>query len=289
MTHRAPIDEPELLQRWAMDNREFAASFAELIPSLPRRTCDAATIERALAYPWARPAGSFVLRGGETAPLSEMAQAERDEAIAEHTEGRLPLLAIGSNGAPTTLARKFAHFGDADDRSALALSGRLRDFDVGFAAQPALYGSLPATLFPSPGTSVSASLLWVTEAQFAQLAWSELSYRLGRLEARFEVDEGGTAFDEVLVFVSRFGAFAPEGEPVAQAVVSALGRSAPAMTQEEALDAAAALALGPEAGAESLIRAIVEDLVATAPRVAESIHPAGRPFASDRWAPFGSG
>ena len=105
----------------------------------------------------------------------------------------------------------------------LALTGRLREFDVGVAAQPTMYGSLPATLFPSPGTAVSATILWVTPAQFTQLTWSEFTYRLGRLRTRFEVEETGAGFDQVLVFVSRFGAFCPDGEPVALAAMPADG------------------------------------------------------------------
>jgi hypothetical protein len=221
-----------------------------------------------------------------------MSPAERDAAIAEHSgggEGRRPLLAIGSNGAPDVLLRKFAHFEDERDRSLLALTGRLHDFDVGFAAQPAIYGALPATLFPSPGTEVSATVLWVTPAQFTQLAWSELSYRLGRLETRFEVDEGGAVFDEVLVFVSRFGAFRIDGEPVALAAVPAARRNARALTQEQALDAAAAIALGPGARAEQLVRALHEDFVGLVPRLVETLHRESVAFESERWTPFGPG
>ena len=72
-----------------------------------------------------------------------------------------------------------------------------------------MYGSMPATLFPSPGTAVGATVLWVTPTQFTQLAWSEITYRLGRLRARFDVEESADGFEEVLVFVSRFGTFCP--------------------------------------------------------------------------------
>jgi hypothetical protein len=263
----------------------------ELVGALPPRDYETGALERALAYPWERPEGSFRLRAGEVDPLGEMGAAERDEAIAEFTAGagRSPLLAIGSNGAPGVLERKLAHFEDEEDRAVLVLTGRLHGFDVGFAAQPALYGALPATLFPSPGTAVSTSLLWVTKAQFTQLAFSELSYRLGRLGARFEVDEGGTAFDEVLVFVSRFGAFCPGGEPAALAAIPALGRIAPALTQEEAMRAAAELLLGPGASAESLVRALHEDLDSLASKLAETVHRRGRPFEAEEWEPFGLG
>jgi hypothetical protein len=283
-----PIEEPELLERLAMGDREFAEYVRSLAEALPARACEAGALARAFAYPWERPAGSYRLAGARVEPLERMAAAERDAAIAEHTsdEGRLPLLAIGSNGSPAVLERKFAHFPDAADRTALVLTGRLHGFDVGFAAQPALYGSMPATIFPSPGTEVGAAVLWVTAAQLTQLAWSELSYRLGRLRARFAVDEGGAAFDEVLVFVSRFGAFLGDGEPVAMAAVPASNRSARELTQEQALDAAAALAIGPGAGAEELVRAIFADFGAVIPKLAETVNRHSRPFESERWTPF---
>ena len=283
-----PIEEPELLERLAMEDREFAEYVRSLAAALPAREYEAEALARALAYPWERPDGSYRQAGAGVEPLERMAAAERDAAIAEYAsdEGRLPLLAIGSNGSPAVLERKFAHFPDAADRAVLVLTGRLHDFDVGFAAQPALYGSMPATIFPSPGTEVRAAVLWVTAAQFTQLAWSELSYRLGRLRTRFAVDEGGAAFDELLVFVSRFGAFLVDGEPAAMAAVPAGGRRARALTQEQALDAAAALAIGPGARAEALVRAIFEDFGAVIPKLAETVNRQSQPFASERWTPF---
>jgi hypothetical protein len=286
-----PITEPQLLERLAMEDREFGEYVRGLANSLPARTYGPQALARALGYPWERPAGSYRLSDDGVELLEEMSPAERDETIAEHSAGageRLPLLAIGSNGAPDVLRRKFAHFPDRPDRSVLALTGCLHEFDVGFAAQPALYGSMPATLFPSPGTAVAATLLWVTPAQFTQLAWSELSYHLGRLETRFEVEEGGAVFDQVLAFVSRFGAFRVGGEPIALAAVPADGRSAQALTQEQALDAAAALAIGPEADAEALVRAIFEDFAGLIPSLVETVNPEGLPFASERWTPLGS-
>jgi hypothetical protein len=283
-----PIEEPELRRRLALDEAGFAELIGALLGQLPARECGEEAIARAIAYPWARPLGSYLLGDGAIEALAAMAP-ERRRAVLDRFAGggsRLPVLAIGSNGAPAALERKFAHFGAAGDRTVLALSGRLHDFDVGVAAQPALYGSLPATLFPSPGTAAGATLLWVTPAQFTQLAWSEISYRLGRLRARFVVEETGTSFDEVLVFVSRFDAFAPDGEPVALAAIPARGRTAPELSEEQLLDRAAALALGPGANAEQLIRAIFERPAETAARIVATVHRAALPFASSGWTPF---
>jgi hypothetical protein len=286
------IDEAELLERLALDDDQFAAYVSSLLDALPARPYQKASLALALGYPWARPPGSYVLRGAEVSLLAGMRPGEREREIGSFTAsggGRVPLLAIGSNAAPEILKRKFGHFPEAADRAALVLTGRLHGFDVGVAAQPALYGSMPATLFPSPGTGVSASVLWVTPAQFTQLVWSEISYRLGALRARFEVEETDTALEEVLVFVSRFGSFCVNGETVALEAVPATARRARSLTQEQMLDAAAALALGPGAGAETLVRAIFEDPASLAPRLAETVNRASRPFRSDLWTPFGGG
>jgi hypothetical protein len=284
-----PIAEPELLERMAMDDEQFAAFISATVAQLPPRECDAAAIAQALGYPWARPPGSFLLRDGTAEPLSSLDTAERDRVVARlasSANGRLPLLSIGSNAAPEVLERKFTHLSEEEDRAVLALTGRLHDFDVGVAAQPTMYGSMPATLFPSPGTAVGATLLWITRAQLTQLAWSEITYRLGRLQTRFEVDGSSAGFDQVLVFVSRFGAFCPDGGPAALAAIPAAGRTAPELSQERLLDAAAALAIGPGADAGALVRAIFEDTARIVPKIVATVHPAGLPFSSERWTPF---
>lgn len=283
------ISEQELLDRLALDDRQFAAFIQALMPQVPPRAYGAASFAQVLGYPWARPAGSYRLTADGVELLADLSAADRDHALDQFAapgRGRVPVLAFGSNAAPAVLERKFGHFPSEDDRAVLALTGCLHDFDVGASPQPAIYGAMPATLFPSPGTAVSATLLWVTETQFTQLAWSEISYRLGRLRTRFELDDGATSFEEVLAFVSRFGAFCVEERPVALAAIPASGRTAAALTQEQLLDAAAALAIGPDVRAEALVRAIFEDMGEIAPKIAATVHQAALPFASERWTPF---
>lgn len=288
MTEWPLINEPELLDRLAMDDARFDAQMLALVEAYPPRTYDPGVFARALAYPWTRPPGSYLLRDDYTELLAELTPTQRDSLLAEFTsgDGRLPVLAIGSNAAPNTLRRKFAHFAAVEDRTVLALTGRLHEFDVGVAAQPTVYGSMPATVFPSPGTAVCATVLWVTPNQFTQLTWSEMSYRLGSLHTRFEVDEGGEHFDEVLVYVSRYGAFCVDGAPAALAAIPADRRTAVALSQEQLLDAAAILSLGPEARAETLVRAIFEEMPTLMLRVRETVRKASLPFESERWTPF---
>ena len=284
-----PIYEPELVERLVLDDEQFAGYIRRFIAQLPSRECDAAAFAWACAYPWERPAGSYLLSDGGVELLAALDQRARERLIERFSApdaGRVPLLAIGSNAAPDTLQRKFAHFADAADRTVLAACGRLHEFDVGYAAHPALYGSMPATIFPSPGTAVSATLLWVTPAQFTQLTWSEVSYQLGRLRTRFMVDHADERFDEVLVFISRWGALCVNGVPVALGAVPARARTAAALTQEQALDLAAASALGPEASAETLVHAIFRDFAGLAPTLAAALRGSALRFASERWTPY---
>jgi hypothetical protein len=152
MTEWPPIDEPELLRLVALDDAGFMAFIRGVIERLPSRECDEAAIARAIAYPWERPLGSYLL---------------------------------GGDG-------------------------------------------------------------------------------------------------------SRFGAFCPDGEPVALAAIPAAGRTAPELSEERLLDRAARLAVGPAADAETLIRAIFERPGETAERVAATVHKAALPFSSPGWTPFGS-
>lgn len=287
-----PIAEQELIARLTLDEAGFRDYILRFIGQVPRRALDATAYAWACSYPWARPAGSYALADGQVELLSELEEPARERAIERFSApvaGRVPLLAIGSNASPETLQRKFAHFADVADRTALVVTGRLHDFDVGFAAQPALYGALPATIFPSPGTAVATALLWLTPTQFTQLTWSELSYQLGRLRTRFTVDDADERFDEVLAFVSRWGALCLDGAPPALAAVAAEGRSALALTQEQALDRVAALVLGDGANAEALVRAVFEDFAGLTARAAPALHRAALPFASERWTPFPGG
>jgi hypothetical protein len=289
MSSWPPIEEPELLARLALADAEFARMVGEIAAAIPAREFAPEALERALGYPWARPTGSYDLRGGEARLLSSLEAGEREELIERYRQpasGRVPLLAIGSNAAPEVLERKFAHFERAEDRAALALTGWLRDFDVGAAATVALYGAMPATVFPSQGTEVAATVLWVTPNQFTQLTWSEVTYWLGRLHTRFAVEEAEVAFDDVLVFVSRFGCFAPAGDPVALAAVPARDRGALALTQEELLGTAAELALGSGATAEDLVRACCEDMGQLAVCLADTVWSHSSPFESSRWTPY---
>ncbi len=282
-----PITEPELVERLALDHDGFLAFVRRLAAALGRRAYEPALLARALAYPWRRPGRSYVLRDGAVGLLAELDAEERRVTVTEFARRRHPLVAFGSNGAPETLAAKFAHFPAPADRAVLVLAGDLHGFDVGASASPAVYGAMPAALFASPGTAVRAAVLWLTPNQVTQLTWSEVSYRLGRLVGgRFTVDEADAEIDGLFAYVSRFGALAVDDAPVALAAIPATRRTATAMTQAEVLDVAAGLVFGPGARAEHLVRAVFEDLAGVVARAPAALWPAGRALPPERWTAY---
>lgn len=281
-----PITDPELLGRIALDDEQFAAIMREFWGATGAREFQPSAFTRALGYPWERPATSYVLRSEEVQLLDAIDPEERASIVGGFTEDRHPILSFGGNGAPSWLTQKFAHFPDEVDRTALVLIGELHDFDVGAAASLAPIGYMPATLFASPGTVVRAAIVWATAAQVAQLTWSEIPYRFGRLDdARFAMDEADVAVDEIFAYIHRLGSFCIDGAPVALAAVPATGRTAIAMTQEQLLDVAARLVLGPDARAEKLVRAIFEDMAGVTAKASETIWPSSLQLQAS-WTPF---
>ncbi len=282
-----PIHDPRVLEWLALDDEAWLAVLQQRVGGFGSRPYDAAALEHALGYPWERPAGSYVLRDGEIELVEDMAPGDRRATVSAFARDRHPLVAFGANGAPSRLQTRFAAFEDPADRAVLVLAGDLHGVDVGAQAAPSVFGSMPGALFASPGTAVRAAVLWLTPAQVAELTLAELGYRLGRLDrARFTMDEAGVEVDDVFAYVSRIGALRLDGEPVALAAIPATGRSARALTQEQLLDAVAALVLGPEARAGDVVRMCCEDIFALAPRIAELMWPTALRLPDDHWTPY---
>ena len=116
------------------------------------------SLARAFGYPYPAPAGDFLLRDGAVHPL------EPDLPLGD----RVAVLGVGSNRAPEQLRRKFG-----DQAVVPVTTARLRDHDVVYSAHMASYGSIPATLIASPGTTVTVALNWLTTAQLRRMHETE--------------------------------------------------------------------------------------------------------------------
>ena len=279
MSDWPPIAEPELLRRLGASDETFFTEVRVFFGAVGERDFTEQAYETALGYPWPRPPSSFLLDGEDVEHLDAW-----DPGAAG---GRWPLLAFGSNGSPETLARKFAHL-PADERRLPVLAGDLHDFDVGAAGHPTAYGSFPATLFASPGTALRAAVLWVTPAQLTALTWTEVSYRLGRLDGvRFEPDvTGAPDVTHVLAYASRWGLLELDGATAALAALPARARAVPAFTQEDLLDRLARETIGAGATARDLVEAIYRDLGAAAAQIAPFLEAGRRAFRSEHWTPY---
>jgi hypothetical protein len=282
-----PIDDPELLAWLAIDDDAWKRWIREEVWARGPRPFTAADAKRALGYPWKRPAGSYVVREKQVALLEEMDEGARVALVEEFATDRYPLVAFGANGAPSRLIERFSDFQDPADRGALVLTGDLHEVDVGANATPSIMGTVPGALFASPGTSVRASVLWLTAPQLAKLTKAELGYRLGRLErAHFAMDEALVEVEDLFAYVSRGGALQIEGEPIALAAVPATGRAARAMTQAELLELFAEMAFGRSMPAPEVIRMCHEDMVGLADRVTPITWPTALRLPSDHWTPY---
>lgn len=273
------IHDEQVRARLGLSDDEMFEFMLRRAAGIPPREFSDEAYAYALGYPWARPETSYVLTGGEVEPIEDVPELGG--------EPRFPLLAIGSNAAPENLAVKLADMPDGHRDVAVVL-GVLHDFDIGPAAAPTVYGSLAATMFPSPGTAVQTALLWVTALQLnAIVAW-EVSYYFGRLDGvRFVPDPlGGEAIDSVYAFVHRFGAHCSDGEPVALAAVPATDRSAPAYTQEQLLTRMAELVLGDGATARDVVRRITEDYAGWTDAATPVLRPLARLFESPHFTRY---
>ena len=280
-----PLDDPDVLHWLALDDDAWRAALEQRVRALGQRRYDAAAFEHALRYPWERPAGSYLLDDGVVHGLSAL--DGKAEAVAAARRDRHPLIAFGANASPSRLDQRFAAFDDPVERRVLVVSGELHGVDVGAQASPTAFGTMPAVLFPSTGTAVDAAVLWVTPRQLAVLTRAELGYRLGRLErAHFVADEGVGVIARPWAYVSRIGALRIDRQPVALSAIRARGRTAQAMTQRELLGYVAALAFGPAARAEDLVRRCFSDMPAVTADLSPRTWPTALRLPDDHWTPF---
>jgi len=181
-------------------------------------------IDHAKSYPFPSPGHCFVYDAGDWRALE--GPVARD--------GRHPVLAAGSNQSPEQLRRKYGAM--ADIGAIPAQRGRLRDFDVVYAAHLTAYGSLPATFQHSPGTAVTVFLLWLTDRQLERMHETEGNYTYDHLETLHLALDSGEILDSAYVYSSKVGCVSHGGSCVGLAEIAAERRVFPALGQVQALE-----------------------------------------------------
>jgi hypothetical protein len=269
-----------------MSRERFLKLLGELLEAIGTREMDDDHYERAIGYPWERRPGSCLVSDKGVEDLADVDAGRRNELVHQHvyeSADRIRLLTYGANSSPERLSLKLAHLPEGD-HEALIVAGDLEGFDVGAVAQPPLFSSMPATLIPSPGTTVRVAVLFLTPAQFTALWWTELTYVVGALTGiRLVTDVVEEPIDRVILFISRWGAFCVDGHPVAMAAIPARNRRSAALTQTEILDAAARMAIGEDACARDLVKASFESPAAFMADQYARFRAASVPFESERW------
>jgi hypothetical protein len=211
---------------------------------------------RALAYPYDRPGFSYLYDDGEVRRL--------ESPEADFSAGRTAVLAFGSNAAPEQLKRKF---GEIPGSVIPVVQAELADFDVVYSAHLTSYGTIPATLAPSPGVRLQTWVTWLDDAQLTRMHESEtgtswgaaVNYAYGYLQdidLRFDGAPG--VLQSVGAYLSNHGALALASEPLAFDVIPATARNYESRSMSDIL-AAVYKSLAPSDSFDDFITRAVED------------------------------
>ena len=183
-------------------------------------------LARAKSYPFDIPSRSYIYADGgheELTPCLPMPDLS----------GRRPVLAVGSNQSPWQLGRKFK---EPNWGPIPVIRATLADFDIVYSAHIASYGSIPSTLYHSPGTRVTLFVNWLTPDQEKRMHETEVAtgnYHFGALEGIELRLDGGQTLPSAYLYSSRRGALLRDGLPVALSEIAAIDRRWPSMRQEE--------------------------------------------------------
>ncbi len=174
-------------------------------------------------------------------------------------QGRIPVIASGSNAAPAQLKRKYADFAPGAEIPVTRV--HVSDFDAVYNAHITSYGSIPATLFPSPGTVLETFITWLNPEELEVMHGTEqpgINYHFAELRGlTLEVQNIGP-LDTAFAYISVVGGLARDGAPVSLAEVPARGRRYPELGQE-AMQAVIRDRTAPGAAMESFICENVEN------------------------------
>lgn len=205
-------------------------------------------LARALAYPFDIPDKSFVYEDGETRAFED--PGERN--------GRIPVIACGSNRAPGQLAWKY---GEQANVTIPVERAWLADFDVVHVAHLTSYGSIAATLQHVDAMRVEVSITWLTEAQLALMHRTESvgsHYRYVRLNKIALDGEIGGRLDSAFSYATIMGCLSVSGDLAGLAAVRAQDRPHSSLTQAE-IQAHIRARLGEEADGGAFILRTIAD------------------------------
>lgn len=196
-------------------------------PGIDARALADPELPRAVDYPFLAPLESYVFALDKEAPAFSI-------------DDRRPVLALGSNAAPSQLRRKFAEIPGHIPVSRAVLF----DHVIVYSAHFTRYGALPATLHRHAGAIAFVAITWLDDRQLARMHETEsvgVNYDYVEVsDIRLEHDAGlgdGTIPTELGVgaYVSRHGPLRHADRPIRLAETASSGCPLPALTQPAAL------------------------------------------------------
>ncbi|RPE38054.1 hypothetical protein EDD90_0922 [Streptomyces sp. Ag109_O5-1] len=122
---------------------------------------DKAPRDHPLTYPGAWPADSALLDGDRLSPLDRLV----------YDDGRVPVLAVGSNASPAQLLHKMAEFGVSGPIPMVRT--RVTGLDVGVSAHVSRLGYVSASPVESPATVRELFVVWLDGRQLEVIDASE--------------------------------------------------------------------------------------------------------------------
>lgn len=178
-------------------------------------------IARALGYPYARPAGSFLFSGGAAQELPP----DTDYV------GKTPVLACGSNGAPAQLLRKY---GASTDHRIPVTAARLADICCSYSAHFSSYGSVAAALHGAPGAVSHVHITWLTEAELVRMHETEAigtNYSFAKLDGVNLACAVHGEIQTIHAYISLRGSLLIDGSPVTLGGIDCRNACYPVMDQ----------------------------------------------------------
>ncbi|KAA3621553.1 MAG: hypothetical protein DWQ08_13885 [Proteobacteria bacterium] len=183
-------------------------------------------LHRALNYPYEWPGTCYLFHGGRAHPVTHREPLRN---------GRIPVLAYGSNRAPEQLVRKFGALDAAD--AIFVERCEISGWDVVHSAHVTSYGAVPAALHVHEDVTVTVAITWLNHEQVKAMDISERAGRnYGRERlGRTAILSDGIACDAVEAYITTHGPLTVEEEIVGHADVDARGRSRFALRNAEVL------------------------------------------------------
>ncbi len=199
-----------------------------------------------LLYPGKRPSQSYVMCGNSISLISPVSPLK--DTLVSTNHGTLSLIEFlrlhdtdignrycvigyGSNACPAQLHEKF------NDDVLIVLRGTLQNYDIVYANAITKYGSIPATIIDSPGTTVQVWCNILDEEQLYTMDETEgrdTSYIMGKLNGTVRLD--GLSKYAAYSYVHSQGALNYKGKPIRIADIPATNPIHDSLNQIEMLE-----------------------------------------------------